>query len=198
MRVVALTGNVAAGKSTVVELFRRRGAAIIDADRIVRELQRPGEAVFEAIVARFGPGVRAADGTLDRAALRARVLDDPAERRALEAIVHPAVERRRLERLDAARRAGAGLAIVDIPLLFEAADPGAYDAVILVDAPVAERRRRLIDDRGLAPDDADRLIAAQWPAERKRPHATWVIENDADLATLEARSLAVWEAIAAS
>lgn len=194
-RVVALTGNVAAGKSTVAALLQRWGATLIDADLIVRDLQRPGEPVFEAILARFGPGVRRADGALDRAALRDRILADPEERRALEAIVHPAVEARRLALTDAARARGDAVVIADIPLLFESSDPALYDGVILVDAPVAYRHARLVHDRRLGPAEADRLIAAQLPAEQKRPRATWIIENDADRPTLEARTRAVWEAL---
>lgn len=196
-RVVALTGNVAAGKSTVATLLQRWGATLIDADVIVRELQRPGEPVFDAILARFGPGVRRADGALDRAALRERILADPAERQALEAIVHPAVEARRAALTEAARARGDAVVIADIPLLFESSDPSRFDGVILVDAPVAYRHARLVHDRHLHPDEADRLIAAQMPAEQKRARATWIIENDADRPTLEARTRAVWEAIRA-
>ena len=101
---VGLTGNIAAGKSTVAELFRRWGATIIDADEIVRELQQPGGAMLSAIARRFGPGVLGADGALDRPALRARVLADPAELAALNALMHPAVAARRGELVMAARR----------------------------------------------------------------------------------------------
>lgn len=197
MRVIALTGNVAAGKSTVAARLEAHGAVLVDADRIVRALQQPGTAVFERIVARFGPAILAADGSLDRAALRARILADPAERHALEAIVHPAVEDERRRLLARAARDGARVVIADIPLLFEAADPAAYDGVILVDAPEAERRRRLIEDRGMDPEEADRLIGAQWPAAAKRARATWILDNDADLASLQARTDALWQLISA-
>lgn len=197
MRTIALTGNIAAGKSTVAQLLRGWGAVLFDADEEVRRLQRPGQPVFEAILEHFGPSVRRADGGLDRAALRERILGSPSERATLEALVHPAVEASRQAAIAAARARGAAVFLADIPLLFEAADPSAYDGVILVDAPVAERRRRLIEERRLPPDDADRLIAAQMPASTKRPLATWIIDNDADRATLVARTRAVWEAITA-
>jgi dephospho-CoA kinase len=197
MRTIALTGNIAAGKSTVAQLLRGWGAVLFDADEEVRRLQRPGQPVFEAILAHFGPSVRRADGGLDRAALRERILGNPSERATLEALVHPAVEASRQAAIAAAQARGAEVFLADIPLLFEAADPAAYDGVILVDAPVAERRRRLIEERRLPPDDADRLIAAQMPASTKRPLATWIIDNDADRATLVARTRAVWEAITA-
>ena len=188
----ALTGNVASGKSSVVRLFHAWGATIIDADAIVRRLQRPGTAVFQAIVDRFGPQALAPDGSLDRPALRARILADPAEKRALEAIVHPAVEaeRRRLM-LRAGSRKGA-IVINDIPLLFEAMDPARFDAVVLVDAPEPVREERLIQQRGLPPADAARLIAAQLPAAAKRARADFIIDNDGSRDLLRDRAWQVW------
>ncbi|MES2124734.1 MAG: dephospho-CoA kinase [Gemmatimonadota bacterium] len=194
-RVVGLTGNVASGKSTVAALLRGWGATIVDADLIVRELQRPGQPVFEAILERFGPSVRRADGGLDRTALRRQIVADPAARQDLERIVHPAVEARRQALVATARERGDPVVISDIPLLFEAVDPGQFDAIIVVDAPIPYRPARLVHDRGLSPADADALIAAQVPAEAKRARATWVIDNDSDRPTLEARTRAVWEAI---
>lgn len=195
---IALTGNIAAGKSTVAALFRDWGATILDADAIVRELQQPGTPVFAAIAAAFGPGVLAADGTLDRAALRRRVFADEAARAQLNAIVHPAVFARRAELAAAAQAAGARRIISDIPLLFEVADPASYPVIILVDAPEAERRRRLVEDRGLDPAQADALLRAQLPSREKRARSTFIIDNDADRATLEARARAVWDALPAA
>lgn len=198
MTHIGLTGNVAAGKSSVAALFRRWGATVIDADEIVRELQAPGTPVLAAIVRRFGPAVLHADGSLDRARLRALVLDDAAARRDLESIVHPAVLSRRLALLGEARRRGDAVVVSDIPLLFETTDPSEFAAVVLVDAPPAIRRRRLVDLRGLSLAEADRLIAAQDPAGPKRKRAGFVIDNDADGATLEHRARAVWDAITAA
>jgi dephospho-CoA kinase len=193
---VGLTGNVAAGKSTVAELFRRWGATIIDADEIVRELQAPGSPVLAAIVERFGPEVLNADGGLNRAALRGRVLADTAALTALNALVHPAVATRRGERLAEARRRGDRIVVSDIPLLFEADDPGGFDAVVLVDAPAAVRRARLTE-RGLAADEAERLMAAQQPAAAKRARSDFVIANDGDRAALERAAREVWTALVA-
>ena len=193
MHVIALTGTVAAGKSSVAALFRAWGATVIDADTIVRALQIPGEPVFDAIMTRFGDGVRAPDGTLNREALRRLMLADGTARKDLEAIVHPAVEARRGVLLDAARARGDALVIAEVPLLFEAANPAAYEGIIVVDAPPAERKRRLVANRGLDSADADRLSAAQWPASKKRERATWVIDNDGDRQVLETRARAVWE-----
>ena len=192
---VGLTGNVASGKSSVAALFGRWGATVIDADAIVRELQRPGTEVHAAIVRRFGPGVLLPDGTLDRAALRDWILADPGVRDDLEAIVHPAVAARRAELVRAARERGAPVIVSEIPLLFEALDPAAFDVVVLVDAPPEVRRRRLVEERGLAPAEADRLIAAQMPSDLKRARSRYVIDNDGSMDDLERRARAVWEAI---
>ena len=116
---LALTGNIASGKSTVASLLKAHGATIIDADLLAREAVRPGTAALEAIVDRFGPSVLQADGLLDRPALRRHVFRDPVARDALNAIVHPAVGRLRDEQLAAATRRGDAVVISDTPLLFE-------------------------------------------------------------------------------
>lgn len=193
---IGLTGNVAAGKSAVAALFRQWGATVIDADEIVRELQQPGTPVFQAMASHFGSAIVRPDGTLDRARLRSLILADDAARRALEAIVHPAVLERRLALLGDARRRGETVVVSEIPLLFETTDPSEFDAVVLVDAPPAIRRRRLMEQRGLSATDADRLIASQQPAGPKRRRSRFVIENDADPAALEQRARAVWDVIA--
>src|SRR5256714_2654 len=182
---VALTGNIAAGKSTVVDLFRKWGATIIDADALVREAQAPGSAVLAAIAGRFGTDVLASDGTLDRAALRGKVMGDDVALTALNAIVHPAVQQRRLELQSAAAERGDAIVVNDIPLLFEALDPTQFDAVVLIDAPAGLRRTRLRTLRGLSNDDADRMITAQMPAERKRAHSQYIIDNAGTTAELE-------------
>jgi dephospho-CoA kinase len=192
---VALTGNIAAGKSTVVDYFRRWGATVIDADVLVREVQAPGTPVLAAIVKRFGREVLQPDGALDRAALRARVLRDEPGRRALEALVHPAVQRRRETLVDAAWKRGDRIVINDIPLLFEALDPSQFDVVVLVDAPPLVRRARLRGLRGLSDEEADRLLAAQAPAERKRKRSDFVIDNDGTFDALERRAREVYTAL---
>lgn len=191
-RVVALTGSVAAGKSTVAGFFREWGATIIDADQIVRELQEPGQDVLAKIVIAFGPDVERPDGTLDRATLRQMVFADPGARARLERIVHPAVEVRRRELVARARMHGVPLVIAEVPLLFEAGLASSFDGVIVVDAPIALRKRRLMELRHLSSDDADRLMASQLPAAVKRARATWLIKNDLDPGTLRDRTRAVW------
>ena len=185
---VALTGNIASGKSTVVDWFRTWGATIIDADALARDAQAPGSDVLAAIAKKFGADVLAADGSLDRAALRGKVMGDDAALTALNAIVHPAVQQRRAELQRAARERGDALLVNDIPLLFEVMDPAQFDVVVLIDAPAAIRRTRLRALRGLSNDDADRMIAAQMPAERKRARSHHVIENAGTLAELETKA----------
>lgn len=203
MLSVALTGNIAAGKSRVAELFARWGATVIDADRLVRELQTPGTPEFAAIVERFGQGILTPGRTLDRAALRRIVLADPAARHDLEAILHPAVDLRRTALEAEASARGAQIVINDIPLLFETLDPARFDAVVLVDAPEPLRLARLMSARGLSESEARGMIATQMPAESKRRwrhpsgRAPFVIDNDADLATLEQRTRTVWQGLEA-
>jgi dephospho-CoA kinase len=197
MLSVALTGNIGAGKSTVVELFRSWGATIIDADELVRELQAPGQPVLAAIAQRFGPTVMLPDGSLDRQKLRAKVLAEPESLSALNRIVHPAVHRRRLALLREAQRRGDRIVISDIPLLFEAADPAEFDAVILVDAGEPIRRDRLLASRQLTAEQVNRLMAVQLTADLKRPASDYIIENDGDREALERAAKQVWDALLA-
>jgi dephospho-CoA kinase len=194
---VALTGNIAAGKSAVAELFRAWGATLIDADRLAREAQAPGTTGLRAIAERLGQDLVGADGGLDRSALRRRVMADPAALAELNRIVHPEVFRRRRALEAEARRRGDRIVVSDIPLLFEVADPAAFDVVVLVDAPEPVRRSRLIMERGLSALEADRMLAAQAPSGPKRERSTFVIDNDGDLATLEARAREVWTTLLA-
>ncbi|HMU61144.1 MAG TPA: dephospho-CoA kinase [Gemmatimonadales bacterium] len=195
--IVALTGNIAAGKSTVVALFKEWGAGIVDADQVVRDLQRPGTEVHKQIVKRFGKEILTPAGEIDRPALRRLILADTRARSDLNAIVHPAVRAQREALVAAARAAGARIIVADIPLLFEAADPAEFDAVVLVDAPEAVRLHRLVTMRGLPLEDAERLMAAQLPSVKKRPLSQFVIDNDGDRAQLERRARDVWLALEA-
>jgi len=194
---VALTGNIAAGKSAVAELLRQWGATIIDADAIVREVQAPGSPVVARIAERFGPAVLGPDGALDRPALRRLVLDDADALAALNRIVHPAVHARRAELLRAAEIRGDRIVVSDIPLLFETADPDQFDLVVLVDAPEELRLQRIMANRGLSRDEARRMMQTQLPSRDKRPRSDFVIDNDGDLAELAQRTAQVWRALVA-
>jgi dephospho-CoA kinase len=195
MLSVALTGNIGAGKTSVAELFQGWGATIIDADQLVRDAQAPGQPVLNAIASRFGAEVILSDGTLDRPILRAKVMGDPAALADLNRIIHPEVRRRRLELLGQARARGDRIVVSDIPLLFEADDPSAFDAVVLVDAPESVRRARLLASRDLSDEDASRMIRAQLPSGPKRERSDYVIENNGDLASLERASREVWQSL---
>jgi dephospho-CoA kinase len=197
MLSVALTGNIGAGKSTVAELFRSWGATIIDADQLVRQAQEPGRPALDKIADRFGRELIRADGSLDRARLRARVLNEPQELAALNRIMHPEVHQQRRELLAEARSRGDRIVVSDIPLLFEAADPTEFDVIVLVDAPESIRRDRLRASRPLPDKEIGRLIAAQLPSASKRPRSDYVIENDGDHQALERSATMVWQALLA-
>jgi len=191
---IALTGNVAAGKSSVVRWFAKWGATIIDSDALVREVQRPGSSTLAALADRFGQDVVRPDGSLDRAALRSKVLANGDALASLNAIVHPAVQRKRQALVAEAARRGDHIVVNDIPLLFEVLNPDEFDFVVLVDAPQELRRQRLLK-RGLSLHDASRLIAAQLPSHVKRARSDIVIENDGTLDELREAARRAWEAI---
>ena len=195
MILIGLTGNIAAGKSTVAALLAERGATIIDADVLAREAVEPGTPALRAIVARWGTAILGADGALDRAALRHVVFDRPDELEALNAIVHPEVARLRDAAIAAARARGARVVMCDIPLLFERRLVEQFDRILLVDAPRPVRLERLMRDRGLSHEEAVQMIAAQMPAELKRARADFVIENAGTREQLAARVRDVWDAL---
>lgn len=192
MLKVALTGNIASGKSTVARVWRGMGALVVEADDLARRAVEPGTQALEAIARRWGPGVLGEDGRLDRAALRQIVFRDADERARLEQIVHPEVKRLRAEEFAAAEAAGAPIVVADIPLLFEVGLEREFDLVVVVDAPEAVRLDRLVGDRGLEPGEARRMIEAQMPSARKRAHAHLVIDNTGTVSELEARAREVW------
>lgn len=197
MLLVGLTGNIASGKSTVSAMLAERGATIVDADLLAREAVRPGSRALPQIVERWGSEVLEPDGVLDRAALRQRVFGDSQELEALNAIVHPEVERLRRERVAAAREAGARIVVCDIPLLFEVHLADRFDAIVLVDAPRPVRLERLVRDRGLHEAEAMEMIASQMPAELKRARSDFVVDNDGDLEALSERVEEVWQTLLA-
>lgn len=193
--IVGLTGNAAAGKSTVAAMLRDKGATIVDADALARRAVEPGSEALSAIGARW-PSTVKADGTLDRGALRNVVFRTPDDQQALNAIVHPVVARLRDAAVAAARARGDHVVVYDVPLLFEAGLEATVDVIVLVDAPEPVRRDRLVRDRALRPAEADALIAAQMPSSAKRPRADYIIENTGDLSALEPQVETVWAALA--
>lgn len=185
MKSVALTGNIAAGKSAVAEVWARAGVPVVSADELAREAVAPGSSGLAEVRTAFGDEVLAADGTLDRDALRGRILADDEARRRLEAILHPAIWALRSAWMDGQRKAGAPLVVAEIPLLFETERERDFDVVVLVDAPEDTRFRRLVEQRGMSEDEARRLMAAQMDPAEKLRRAHHVLSNDGPLDTLE-------------
>jgi dephospho-CoA kinase len=179
MKVIGLTGGIGMGKSTAASVFRRARLPVFDADACVHRLQAPGGAALPAIGRAF-PGTVAERGgrlTLDRAALRAAVLADPAALSRLEAILHPMVRRAERAFIARARRAGAPAVVLDIPLLFETGGAGRVDEVVVVSAPAAIQRHRLRLRRRMDPAQVAAVIARQMPDAEKRRRADLVVRT---------------------
>jgi len=189
--LVGLTGGIGAGKSTVAEMLTKRGAVVLDADAVAREVVEPKTPAFDAIVERFGADVVRADGSLDRPALAAKAFATDESRAALEAITHPAIHAAFGKRMAEAPQ--DAIVVMDVPLLVESgtAAKRGYEAVIVVEAPRALRLSRL-EERGVARDDAEARIAAQATDEERRAIATFVVDNSGDRATLEAQVQDIW------
>lgn len=198
MLLVGLTGNIASGKSTVARMLAERGATIVDADELARQAVEPGTPALDAIQSRWGAGVLADTGALDRAALRNIVFNDPEQLDALNRIVHPDVERRREAAVAEARARGDRIVICDIPLLFEKKMVDEFDLVLLVDAPRPLRLERVVGERGIPTAEAMAMIAAQMPSELKRARADLVIHNGGSMEDLTRQVDAVWVSLRAA
>lgn len=198
MPLIALTGGIASGKSTIARRLAEHGAVVVDADAIVREVQQPGSPVLDAIAATFGSGVIAPDGSLDRAALGARVFGDESALARLNAIVHPAVREESAARFSAAFAADPGAVVVyDVPLLVEARVDDPWDLIVVADAPADVRARRLVELRGLTAGEASARIAAQVSDERRREIADIVIDTSGTIDETVAATDALWERLQA-
>ena len=175
MKVLGLTGGIGMGKSTAANTFRRLRVPVFDADAAVHRLQGRGGAAVRPVEAAF-PGTTR-DGRVDREALRARVLGDPAALKRLERIVHPLVRAAELRFLAAARRRGEPLAVLDIPLLLETGGERRVDRVIVVSAPAAVQRARVLARRGMTPERLAAILARQMPDALKRRKADHVVRT---------------------
>lgn len=191
---VGLTGGIGSGKSTVSALLAEHGAVVIDYDRLAREIVEPGMPALAAIAERFGPGVIASDGTLDRPALGAIVFADEQARRDLESITHPAIRALAIER-EAAAPDGA-VVVHDNPLLVEMGAHAACDVVLVVDVPEDVQIARLKATRGMSEDEARARIAAQASRDVRTGAADHVIDNTGSLGELGHHIGGVWAELA--
>lgn len=190
--LLGLTGGIGSGKSTVSALLAEKGAVIIDADAITRELQQPGQPVFDAIVERFGPGVVASDGTLDRAGLAAIVFADEGAKKDLEQIVHPAVGAEMIKRLQAEAETDH-VVVYDVPLLVESARRAmSFAGVIVVDIDPEVAVRRVVEQRGMDEADVRARIGHQASREERLAVADQVIDNSGSRDELRRRVDEVW------
>lgn len=187
---VGLTGGIGSGKSTVAALLAGRGAVVIDADAIAREVVAPGTPGLADVVEEFGREVLTAQGELDRPRMGALVFADAEARRRLEAIVHPLV----LDRIVAIEAAAAAgdVVVQDIPLLVEGGRVDTFDAVVVVDVPTEVQVQRLVRDRGMSDAEAQARLDAQATREERLAVATYVVDNSGSVEELQARVDEVW------
>lgn len=190
---VALTGGIGSGKSEVATLLARRGAVIVDADEVARQIVEPGQPALTEIAAEFGSGVMHDDGTLDRAALAVIVFNDPARLARLNEITHPRIAERTKALLNAAP--AGSVVVYDMPLLVEQGLTGGWDLVVVVDAPDEVRMRRLVEKRGLPRADVQARMASQATREERNAAADLVIDNSGDRAQLQLQVDALWQGL---
>ena len=191
--VIGLLGGIGSGKSLVSSIFRKMGAEIIDADEIVRGLLKTG-AVRRAYARAWGPGVLRGDGTIDPAAVARAVFGRPAQVRKLNRLIHPKVVREMRRRVRAAKRR---VAVIDAPLLLETRSERMCDVLVFVDAPRAQRIRRVRETRGWTAAELIRREAAQKPLSQKKNLADHVIRNDGPASKVRAQAREVWGRILA-
>jgi dephospho-CoA kinase len=196
--LVGLTGSIATGKSTVSRMFAHLGARVVDADLLAREVVMPGQPAYVKIVEEFGPGVVQEDGSIDRKALGAIVFADPARRKRLEEITHPAIgarQQRILSVLD--EEAFEGVVIWDAALLYESGGAATMDRVVVVSTDAETERQRLMERDGMSDADARARIASQMPVAEKAKLAHHVIDNSGPRAETERQVRAVYGALLA-
>lgn len=196
MRIIALTGGIACGKTTVAGWLREAGASVIDADAISRELTAPGGEALPALREAFGSGVFREDGALDRALLGKMVFGDEAARARLNGILHPRIRRRMEEQIQACREKGASIVVLEIPLLFEAGMEGMAQRVICVSASQEAQIQRLKSRDGLSRQEALARIRSQWPLEEKERLSDEVIRTDGPQEQVRAHVMRLYQRLA--
>ncbi len=184
-----VTGGIACGKSEVGHILQTAGVEVLDADTVAHDLMRRGQAVYEAVIERFGKGILDDDGEVERRKLSKIVFSDENGMRALNELVHPATRATWRSWVEKETSAGKNVAVI-IPLLFEVGEIEPWDAVICVTANDANVRERL-NERGLGAEDIDQRIAAQWPVAEKTAKADFVIENDGTIEELKKTTMKV-------
>jgi dephospho-CoA kinase len=190
---IGLTGGIATGKSTVARLLKERGAILIDLDRIAREVVEPGQPSLLRITERFGQAVLQEDGMLDRKKLGAVVFADPAERKALEAIIHPAIRAVMKERMAYHEENSPDkLVVVDVPLLYESGLESYFQQIMVVYVPREEQLQRLLERDKLTVEEAQRRLQAQMDIEEKKRRADILINNSGSLADTELQVEGYW------
>lgn len=193
MIVLGLTGSIGMGKSTVAKMFAEEGAAAFDSDAAVHALYAPGGAAVEAVAAAF-PGA-GKNGGIDRGALGALVMNDPAAFKRLEQIVHPFVREAQVAFAEAQRGAGARVVVFDIPLLFETGGGDLVDKVVVVSAPADVQRARVLARPGMTEEKFERLLTRQMPDAEKRARADFVIDTGVSLEATRAQVRGVLDAL---
>lgn len=188
---VGLTGGIAAGKSAVARVLQGRGALLVDSDALARLVLEKGTDGLAAVRDEFGDRVITADGELDRVEMARIVFGDEGARQRLNRIVHPRI--RAAARRIVAEAGPDAVVVQDVPLLVETGQADAFDLVVVVEAPLEERLRRMVEDRGMSRADAEARIAAQATDEQRRAVADVVIVNDADLERLASVANQVWD-----
>jgi dephospho-CoA kinase len=193
MMNIGLTGGIACGKSTVSELLTRRGAILIDADQLAREVVEPGAPALAEVVREFGESVLHEDGSLNRKKLGQVIFEDPAKRKTLEGLLHPSIRRLMLARMEEHERLHPDkLVIVDVPLLYESQMEELFQEVLVVSADPAIALERLMSRNSLSREEAEQRLEAQMPIEWKKEWADYVIDNSGPLEDTEVQVEQFW------
>lgn len=192
--IIGLTGGIACGKTTVARMLVSRGAKMVDADVIAREVVLPGSPVLDQVAVRFGQAVIQEDGSLNRKKLGEIIFEDAVAKKDLESLLHPPIRRLMWERMHVLDEADpSGLVVVDIPLLYESGLETKFEEIMVVYVPRVIQLKRLMERDGLGREQAERRLEAQWPIDRKKALAHILIDNSGTLEQTEAQIDLFWQ-----